>query len=846
MSGNGDGLGSTRRYDLNEINDRLSTRPTRTNKNVRGKKNKDMNRNKKNKKQNKAWKVVKIILITILVLGILAALIIGGIIAGLFLGLFGNDFKLTKEDLLLSNQNSEVYNADGKLIATLTGDEKRKIVPMSEMSKYLPKAYVAIEDERFYSHTGVDIKRTAAATLTYLLNGGSSSFGGSTITQQLVKNITKDDEDTATRKIKEMAKALQVEKLISKDQILELYLNIIFVGGNNIHGVALGAEYYFDKDVSKLSLAESAYLAGINNSPNMYHPFSDDQEDIDLVKTRTKTVLNKMKELGFVNDEEYNEAIKDVDEGLKFKRGKLTSGQVYSYITECAVDEVVEQLMEEKGMSRDLAEITVYGGGLKIYTTEDASIQKAVEKEMSKDKYVKKSRKNKGATTQSSMVIINQKTGEVVACQGKLGKKDTNGDLNRATQLLKQTGSSFKPLACIAPGINEGVITAASVYQDKPVKYTGVKNKTVKNQYSGYKGAMSVRHAIEISCNTVEVQIIQDLGVSTSLEYLNKMGFAHLKNEGESMALGGLTYGASSLEMAAAYACIANGGEYIEPTFYSKVTDASDNVVLEPTQKKEQVISEAAAFVVTDILTEPVYGTNGATARYCAIPGIETAAKTGTTQDDNDRWLCGFTPYYTAAVWYGYDKNETVSYRGYPSNPAGSIWSYVMKDVHEGMKNKKFTVPNGVVKDKVCKRTGLAPAKGCPTVTDYFVKGTIPKKTCDESKSMKSYTICSDTGLLANDACPNTEVIRYYPDDEDLDIPTKHCNKHKEKEEEPKEPEEKPEEPEEKPEKPEEPEEKPEEPEEKPEEKPDPGEGATDPPTTGGGSGSGTGSSSGQ
>ena len=319
MSGNGDGLGSTRRYDLNEINDRLSTRPTRTNKNVRGKKNKDMNRNKKNKKQNKAWKVVKIILITILVLGILAALIIGGIIAGLFLGLFGNDFKLTKEDLLLSNQNSEVYNADGKLIATLTGDEKRKIVPMSEMSKYLPKAYVAIEDERFYSHTGVDIKRTAAATLTYLLNGGSSSFGGSTITQQLVKNITKDDEDTATRKIKEMAKALQVEKLISKDQILELYLNIIFVGGNNIHGVALGAEYYFDKDVSKLSLAESAYLAGINNSPNMYHPFSDDQEDIDLVKTRTKTVLNKMKELGFVNDEEYNEAIKDVDEGLKFK-----------------------------------------------------------------------------------------------------------------------------------------------------------------------------------------------------------------------------------------------------------------------------------------------------------------------------------------------------------------------------------------------------------------------------------------------------------------------------------------------------------------------------------------------
>ncbi|MCI8964767.1 MAG: penicillin-binding protein [Clostridia bacterium] len=765
--------GSTKRYNVNQITDKLSDN---ANKKSKVKNNKSQYRG--NKKPNKVWKVVKIILITILVLGILAGIILAGVIAGLFLGLFGNDFKLTRDDLVISYLNSEVYNADGKLVATLTGDEKRKVVSMSQMSKYLPKAYVAIEDERFYKHTGVDVKRTAAATITYALHGGKSSFGGSTITQQLVKNVTKDNEDTATRKIKEMAKALQVEKIISKDEILELYLNIIFVGGNSIHGVALGSEYYFSKNVSKLSLAECAYLAGINNSPNMYHPFSKKSDDINKIKIRTKTVLDKMLELKYINKDEYDKAVAEVDKGLKFKKGKLNSGQIYSYITESAIDEIVNQLVKEKGMSKELAKMTVYGGGLKIYTTEKPSYQKIMSKEMAKEKYVRKSSKHKKTTSQAAMVMIDQKNGQVVACMGKLGKKTTNGDLNRCTDIYKQTGSSFKPLSCVAPGIQEGVVTAASGFVDKAVKYSN--GKVVRNYDRKYRGNMNLRNAIAISCNTVQVQIIQKLGVKKSVEYLKKMGFSHLTDkEGEAIALGGLSLGAEPIEMAAAYATIANGGTYIEPTFYKKVVDSKGNTILKPKQKKTKVLSEEVAFIVTDILKEPVTAGNG-TARYCKISGIDTAAKTGTTNSNFDRWLCGFTPYYTAAVWYGYDDAEEVHYSG--TNPAGLIWSEVMKKCHAKLKNKSFKKPDGVIRATVCSKTGLLPGGACKKVTDYFVKGTLPKKKCTghSDSDVRKVLICSETGLLAIEgACPHIDVVTF--DKDDKDIPTKYCNKHKKK-----------------------------------------------------------------
>lgn len=747
---------------------------------------------KKNKKQSKkktkslAWKIIQKIIIVLVVLGILAGLIVGGILAGIFLGFFGDDFKMTKEDLIINFSNSEVYDADGNLICTLNGNEKRKIVSLDDMPEYLPKAYIAIEDERFYDHTGVDIKRTGAATVTYLLNRGSSSFGGSTITQQLVKNITDDKEDSALRKVKEMARAIQIEKEISKDNILELYLNIIFVGGNNINGVALGAEYYFNKNVSDLTIAESAFLAGINHTPNSYNPFVGTEAQIqshkELATKRTKTVLNKMKELGYINQDEFNTAVAEVNAGLPYQQGAMVSGVVYSDHTEAAIDEIVEQLMEEKEMTREMAETKVYGGGYKIYTTQVASVQNTMEAVMTDDKFIMSGREYKEDGTllneqsQAAMVVIEPSTGKVVGCVGRLGQKNAIGDLNRAVQTKRQVGSAMKPLAVVGPAVQEGLISPASVYEDKQTtEFTG--SAWPKNYYNGFKGKQTVRECIEISGNVIPVRILRDLGVSTSIQYLDKMGLKGVtESSGLSLALGSKEF--SVLQMAAAYATIANDGEYIEPTFYSKVVDSEGNTVLEPKQERNRVFGASEDYLIKSIVMQPVVGANG-TATYCKVPGIDTACKTGTTDSDNDRWLCGFTPYYAAACWYGYDIGEQIIFtKATPSNPSGGIWDAVMTPIHEGLPNKAFEKPSNIVTATICKDSGLLPSETCTNlVTDFFLEGRVPKERCGTPDSNIEYAICEDSGLIAIDgACPRVIYTKFATVEE---IPTGVCNIHK-------------------------------------------------------------------
>ena len=351
-------------------------------------------RKAKGKKKNgnnheKLKMALKIAVIIFLLLCVVGA----GVVAGIFFGLFGDDFEITKEELKIGASNSVVVDANGAVISNLSGDEKRKIVKLEDMSSYLPKAYVAIEDERFYKHHGVDFKRTTGAIINTVLKG-NSSYGGSTITQQLVKNITEDNDTKGlagiARKIKEWAKAYQVERMISKDQILELYLNILFVGGEgNIHGVELGAEYYFNKSAKDLSLAECAYMAGINSSPMSYNPFDSSKDNSEKIKNKTKTVLKKMKDLGYINEEEYNSAVTEAENGLNFNKGTISSSSNYSYHTDAVVDQVIKQVMDEKGISRQLAENYVYGSGLTIYSTVDSTIQARVEEEYQKEKYIK-------------------------------------------------------------------------------------------------------------------------------------------------------------------------------------------------------------------------------------------------------------------------------------------------------------------------------------------------------------------------------------------------------------------------------------------------------------------------
>lgn len=600
---------------------------------------KKSNKKIKNKKSKK--KIIKRIILILFLIGLLITLACTGAFFAIF---FSDKFAMSKEDLTINYTNTFVYDSEGNLIKELSGEENRKIISLEEMPKNLPNAFVAIEDERFYEHHGVDVKRTIAATFTYLTNKGSSSFGGSSITQQLIKNITneKDDEGTAgiERKIKEMSRAYQIEKILSKDDIIELYLNIIYLGGygKNICGVEVASEYYFGKSAKDLSLAECAFLAGINHSPNNYNPFIE-TDNTEKIKNRTETVLEKMKELNFITEEEYNNAIQEVESGLPFQQGDTSSEAIVSYHLSSAIEQVVNQLVEEKGMSYEYAKSRLYGGGYKLYTTEVPSIQHRMEEEYKKDRYIIDGTEegNIGSHSQSAMVIMDYRTGSVVGCMGGLGTDVNAIGLNRINS-PRQPGSSIKPLASIAPGLENNIITAATVYDDSPTTFGSYRPQNS----TGYQGLCTVRKAIEVSANVVEVKIMSELGPENSIKFLKQLGLSHIDEEQDAnlaAVLGGLTYGATPLEMAGAYSAIANNGEYITPTFYKELQDSKGNVVLTPKQERKRVISEGNSYILKSILTGPVSGSQG-TATNCRISGMEVGAKTGTTDNNNDRWLC--------------------------------------------------------------------------------------------------------------------------------------------------------------------------------------------------------------
>ncbi len=773
------------------------TKRVKTSKIKNQQKNKS-NNGKKVKFKEKHPKLSKAIKITILVL-ILLIIIGTGILVGAFIGIFGDELKIDEASLVVGDENSTVYDADGNLIATLSGGTKRKSITLEEMSEYLPKAYVAIEDERFYKHNGIDIFRTAYATFNYIIHLGKSSFGGSTITQQVIKNITEEKEKTALagiiRKVKEISKAIQVEHYLSKDQILELYLNLIFVGGDDINGVELGAIYYFNKSAKDLSIAECAYMAGINNSPNYYRPFDDfsssenpeekKQEMDERIKKRTKTVLAKMKELEYISEDQYNQSVQEVDNGLHFEKGESASVTTeLSYHTDAAINQILDQILENSDMKREVAEMYLYSGGLKIYTTQKTDIQNALEEELLKEKWFKtgkytKEDKKTGKKVQydeysiPTMVIQDYRTGQVVAAATATGSKEERtaktkrGYLNIPTKINKQTGSSMKPISVIAPGLETGTITGATVYYNQPTTWgTGKdawspKNSTTDYVYCDY---MNMRTAIEVSANIPNAKALTNIGLDASVEFCKSVGLPDFSKEGLSLALGGLSDGISPADLLGAYSAIANDGVYITPTFYTRVEDSAGNVLYEPNQEEKRVMSEQNAYIEKDILRGPVIGTEYPTASYCKIPGMDVAAKTGTTNGDLDRWLCGFTPYYSATCWFGYEYSYKVS--GYGRNPAGEIWDNVMTKIHEDLPNANFEEPKGIIRKEVCKFSGKLATETCvgSTYTELFTEDSVPKESCEGHSQV---AICNDSGLLATPYCPNqTPLSGYVPEKE--------------------------------------------------------------------------------
>ncbi len=658
-------------------------------------------------------KKIKRIIITVIIIVI--------VILAIILGISAYNWKQITTDMF-TNENSVVVDSDGNVIAELGSERKKIKIENDDMPENLKNAYVSIEDERYYKHHGVDIKRTGSAIINYVIHMGNSSFGGSTITQQLVKNLTGDNSGSISRKVKEWWKAYLLECYFSKEEILDMYLNVIYVGPN-IYGVGAGSQYYFSKDVQNLTLAECAFLAGINHSPNSYNPFDNETDNTEKIKNRTITVLDKMLELECITEEEHNTAVSEVNNGLRFRQGTVeASDGIYSYHTDALINEIIQDIADKKNITEDFATNYLYLGGLTINSTQDSSIQDETETEFNKRQYNIASREG-GDPAQAAMVIIDHQTGQVVACVGGLGEKDTARGLNRATQSTRQTGSSIKPLAVLAPGIDKKKFTAATMYADVKTTFKG--NYAPEN-YNDYLGQITVRRAVESSQNIPFVEMMEEIGVKTSISYLKDMGITTLteKDESLSLALGGLDKGITPLEMAAAYATIANDGVYIEPTFYTEITNRLGKTIVEAKPESHRVFSKQVAYILKEILTQPVKGANG-TATYCSISGMDVAAKTGTTDENYDRWLCGFTPYYTAATWFGYDQNETIYFNR--QNPAGIIWANVMRNIHSGLANATFEKPSWIQTETICADSGCIANSGCTnTYEEYFLWGTKP------------------------------------------------------------------------------------------------------------------------
>lgn len=502
-------------------------------------------------------------------------------------------------------------------------------------------------------------------------------------------------------------------------------------------------------------MAECAFLAGINNSPNSYNPFSD-KDNSEKIKKRSKAVLNKMLELKHINEEDYKQAVQEIDEGLKFKNGSIQtdSDGIYSYHADSVISEVIEDVSKNKHIDKKFAKNYVYLAGLKIYSTENVDIQNKLEEEYKKSKYAITS-DSTGNKAQSAMIIIDHTNGQVVGCVGGLGEKTTSRGFNRATQAYRQTGSASKPLAVLVPGISEKIFTAATMYVDEPTKFNdGTADGYSPTNNDDYIGEITVRRAVESSQNIPFVKMMEQVTPKKSIKYLKNMGITSLQDEDESLmlALGGLKKGITPLEMAGAYATIANDGTYIEPTFYTKVESDKGKVVLKTKQKKKKVFSAEVACIMKQILKQPVEGSNG-TAKSCKIDGMDVSAKTGTTNDNYDKWLCGFTTYYTAVTWYGYDIGETIEYKG--KSPAVVLWSTVMKNIHAGLPKTEFNQNSNVKKATICAKTGLTATSNCSdTYTEYFLSGTVPEQctSCSGSstKSTKNTSNSNKVNVTKN------------------------------------------------------------------------------------------------
>lgn len=662
----------------------------------------------------------------LLVLCLVGGIVLAGICAGMYTAVANELEEMNVTNLALNYSSFVYYNdKDGnahELLQLHYEGERRIWADSEDISTHLKNAAVAIEDERFYKHNGIDLKRTIGATAGWLLEKvgvGNATYGGSTLTQQLIKNITNEKDKSATRKIKEMMRAIALEKQINdKDAILTMYLNISFFA-NQCNGVEAASNFYFGKKAKDVSIAEAATIVGITQRPTYYDPVRNPENAL----TKRNLVLSKMYELDYISKEEYEEA-KNSDLGLS-KNISQSNKNIYSYFVDQVINDVISDLVEQKGYSQTFAEQQTFSGGFKIYTTMDKSVQSAME-----EVYVNRTGFPANKKPQSAMMVVDQYTGEIKGMVGGAGKKTDSRGLNRATHSKRQPGSAIKPISVYAPGIEEGSFNAATVLRDEKIT---IDKWSPVNAYSGYKGNMTLRRAIEISANIPAVKALQMLGIDKSYNYAkNKFGLSSIVSSDKSLAslaLGGLTDGVTVREMAGAYAALANGGKYIEPHTYTKVVDSTGKVILENNPEPVRAVSEATAFIITDMLYG-VVNSSGGTGAAAKLPSIPCYGKTGTTNDTKDKWFAGFTKHYTGVVWFGFDQPQSLKRAGISNNPSCVIWKNVMAKINNGLAPEKFEPPASVKKSLICSKTGKLASSGCGYAKREYFSSSSTKGYC--------------------------------------------------------------------------------------------------------------------
>ena len=781
-----------------------------------------------------------IAVIIVAVIGIAAA--IGG-----FKGVIDSAPDINVSDVMPSKFKSVMYYPDGTQAVELVGAQaNRTLVSIDEVPDALPNAFIAIEDARFYEHNGIDPKGIVRALFVGLADGGSFSQGASTITQQLIKLTVFDggaETDTIQRfkrKFQEWYLALELEKELSKDEILEAYLNTINLG-RGAYGVEAAAERYFDKSCSELTVSECAVLAAIAQSPTYNNPINGQEVNAE----RREKILNNMLALEFITQEEFDEAMADDVYSRIQEVNEVAQNQntVYTWFEDAAIDQVLEDLQEKLGYTREEANAALYSGGLQIYLTQNRHIQDIVDSYYLDDSnftsteyrlnwaltYLDKDgnevnidenslqsyygsdncdllydnaeqaqqaiddfKEGMGITeddviaetplsdaltvqAQSSFVLMDQYTGYVLALAGGRGEKTTSRSFNRATQATRQPGSVFKPLAVFLPGIDSCGLTLASTKEDEP--YTTPDGyEPFNTNASSYRGTTTVRQAITNSMNVVSVRwLVEDVTPQLGLQYLENLGITTLSETDDCyapLALGGISEGVTNLELTAAYAAIANGGVYTEPILYTKILDKDGNVLIDNVPEKRTVMKETTAWLLTSAMEDVVTKGTG-TAAHISDWGIAQAGKTGTTNEWKDLWFVGYTPYYTAGIWLGYD--DSISMRGrisYSYTEHKTLWKNIMDDILEGYEDRDFVMPSDIVRKTVCSKSGLlASGSGCTPITEYFAAGSVPDEYCSSHIEVE---ICSECGLLKTDQTPPEYVTTKYFNSWS-DIPDEYC-----------------------------------------------------------------------